>query len=227
MSQEELKNRVKAQLKHYAPEKAAQADTLLGKYAGKEKQLLDALVKQYGPEPAGGATAAAAGGGDLKERVKAQLKHYAPEKAAQADTLLGKYVGKEKQLLDALVKQYGPEPSGGAAAASTTPAAAAPKTGTPTPAAASGGGGNSGDLKARVKVQLQHYAPEKAAQADALLGKYVGKEKQLLDALVKQYGPEPSPSTSSSGCLNSSGILNAGNKTSLAKSKGSILSTTS
>ena len=59
-------------------------------------------------------------------------------------------------------------------------------------------GDSSEDLKNRVRAQLKHYAPEKASQADALLGKYVGKEMALLDALVKQYGPEP-PASSASG----------------------------
>ena len=37
------------------------------------------------------------------------------------------------------------------------------------------------------------YEPSKVAGVGALLAKYKGKEEQLLGAMVKKYGPEPTP----------------------------------
>jgi hypothetical protein len=212
-----IRDRVKALYDKYDPEKSASTDATLAKYAGKEEQLLKALVKKYGPEPEGGAatataspTAAAAptapatprttGSGELsiRDRVKALYDKYDPEKSASTDATLAKYAGKEEQLLKALVKKYGPEPEVTAASASSPPAAAAPAaTPTAAPPAAAAAEDHQGasplSHKDRLAALYAKYDPEKVSQVDSTLAKYAGKEEQMLKALVKKYGPEPTP----------------------------------
>ena len=43
------------------------------------------------------------------------------------------------------------------------------------------------------------YEPSKVAGVGALLAKYKGKEEQLLGAMVKKYGPEPTPEEAGGG----------------------------
>ena len=68
------KDRVTAMYQQYAPEKLAQLDTVMGKYAGNEQSLIDALVTKYGPEPSPKAE------GDARSRVTAIYQQYAPDK---------------------------------------------------------------------------------------------------------------------------------------------------
>ena len=49
-----------------------------------------------------------------QERVFAIYQTYAPDKLSTVDSTLDKYKGNEEALLAALVKKYGPEPTGGA-----------------------------------------------------------------------------------------------------------------
>ena len=92
--------------------------------------MWDALVKKYGPEPplSSAVEASAAGGAarsvttaapppqtesDNRSRLARFMQKYNPEKVNSIDTILNAYAGKEQQMWEALVKKYGPEPSGG------------------------------------------------------------------------------------------------------------------
>jgi len=48
----------------------------------------------------------------FRERLLAFYKKYEPPKVSEVDNLLTKYKGKEDALFKALVKKYGPEPTG-------------------------------------------------------------------------------------------------------------------
>jgi hypothetical protein len=48
----------------------------------------------------------------FRERLLAFYKKYEPSKVSEVDNLLAKYKGKEDGLFKALVKKYGPEPTG-------------------------------------------------------------------------------------------------------------------
>jgi len=48
----------------------------------------------------------------FRERLSAFYKKYEPPKVSEVDNLLTKYKGKEDALFKALVKKYGPEPTG-------------------------------------------------------------------------------------------------------------------
>ena len=206
MSSPSYKERVVAIYQKYDPSKVGQADATLEKYKGKEEQVISALVKKYGPEPNSAASPVASprpaepasGSGSprsYKDRVVAIYQKYDPTKVGQADATLDKYKGKEEQVISALVKKYGPEPTEPSTA--TAPAAAAPPVpSTPradeTPRPANSGGSSArGSYKERVVAIYQKYDPSKVGQADATLEKYKGKEEQVISALVKKYGPEP------------------------------------
>jgi hypothetical protein len=62
------RDRVKALLDKYDPEKSASTDATLAKYAGKEEPLMKALVKKYGPEPEGAPAVTAAPAANAEER---------------------------------------------------------------------------------------------------------------------------------------------------------------
>jgi hypothetical protein len=264
-----IAQRVEAMMKHYDPEKAATVPIMMDRYKGKEGELLEALKKRYGPEPAT-ATATTTGaavsspaktpmkklpaptgagtpptGGPSKssgpspspakktlpppavasastltmaQRVEAMMKHYDPEKAATVPVMLDRYKGKEGELLEALKKRYGPEPS----AVPAAQASATPPTAAPAAAATASPGATASPAKAPLKVPLrppsksvvgapppglavnpkdyltrvtrfmQKYDPDKVGAVPTMIERYKGKENELLEALVKRYGPEPS-----------------------------------
>ena len=130
--------RVEAIYRQYNPEKLPSVDEALRLYAGREVQLIAALVKKYGAEPGASAAAAEpssatspgqASPGDFerstttsnsvaqsalidayRKRVIAMYKKYNPVKLASVETALKMYEGQEDLLIEALIKKYGPEP---------------------------------------------------------------------------------------------------------------------
>ena len=178
---------------------------------GKEKQLLGALVKKYGDEPAAASDGEddddeddEAGGGsdggssDEDDDEAAQwawrltrfYSKYNPDKVADVEKTLAKYAGKEELLFAALVKKYGPEPEDAGGVADVAAAAAGM-------AAASLGDDGEGEDPDGWTTRLTRfyalYNPEKVADVAKTLTKYAGNEDKLFDALVKKYGPEPPP----------------------------------
>jgi hypothetical protein len=155
-----------------------------------------------------------------KERLTAFYKVYDKSKVSQVDSFLEKYVGKEDALFKALVKKYGPEPTGtpedaddddeddddegsdedgdgdkeelskskGAGLLSSAPfSKAAPKV------------VKSGPMtfKERLEVFYEKYDSSKLDGLDKIMLKYAGAEDKLFEVLVKKYGPEPKPSSTS------------------------------
>ena len=156
--------------------------------------------------------------GGYAERVTAMYRKYQPDKLANVGTVLGKYAGVEEQLIAALVRKYGPEPSreeGEAASAASPQAVAAPgpvaaapspvpapqpaavsaapsarvPTGGQAPTAAGGGGAQT--YRDRITAMYKTYQPEKLSSVEGMLEKYKGMEDQLMVALVRKYGAEP------------------------------------
>jgi len=188
-------DRVEALYKKYDPAKVAQTDATLVKYAGKEEMVIAALVKKYGPEPTGNSmpghaapsaatphVPAVAGAGALshRDRLTALYEKYDPAKVCQTDAMLVKFAGKEAALIAALAKKYGAEPTPTAPVDATTPEASRP---------------SSLTYRDRVEALYKKYDPAKVGQTDATLAKYRGKEAAVIAALVKKYGPEPTPAS--------------------------------
>ena len=115
------------------------------------------------------------------------LQHYAPDKVANADAMLQKYVGKEEELMKTLVSKLGPEPP--SVDTSRAASIAPPPAGHELPSRAASVAPST--FRDRLVRYLQHYAPDKVVNADAMLQKYVGKEEELMKTLVSKLGPEP------------------------------------
>eukprot|EP00758_Cryptobia_borreli_P002114 Tbor_TRINITY_DN2796_c0_g1::TRINITY_DN2796_c0_g1_i1::g.15263::m.15263 len=111
------------------------------------------------------------------DRIKAMYAKYAPDKTASMEKALEKYKGHENELLNALIKKYGPEPTEEFRGDSLSPSS---------PVANS----ISNDID-RIKAMYAKYAPDKTAAMEKALEKYKGHENELLNALIKKYGPEP------------------------------------
>jgi hypothetical protein len=205
------RDRVAAMYAKYAPDKVSTVDKTMEKYAGAEEQLIDALVKKYGPEPAAGssstaalesttsqmfsATASSMSSMNLtyRERVMSMYQKYQPDKVGSVDKTLEKYAGNEDALIEALVKKYGPEPDESrASTAQTSSVASNTPPGSNTPVK------SSSSYRDRIVALYQKYQPDKVASVDKTMEKYAGNEEALIDALVKKYGPEPKPASGSS-----------------------------
>ena len=176
---------------------------------GKEKQLLGALVKKYGDEPAAASDGEddddeddEAGGGDGGSsdedddeaaqwawRLTRFYSKYNPDKVADVEKTLAKYAGKEERLFAALVKKYGPEPEDAGGMADVAAAAA----GMAAASLADGEGEDPDGWTTRLTRFYALYNPEKVADVAKTLAKYAGNEDKLFDALVSKYGPEPPP----------------------------------
>ena len=114
----------------YAPERISGADEVLARFAGRERELMTALVAKYGPEPpfatfARTTTMSDGGEAETKQRTEESpsvsplcrermvrfYQRYAPDKIPLIDQTLARYAGREQELWSALVAKYGPEPN--------------------------------------------------------------------------------------------------------------------
>ena len=194
----DLRARITRMYEAYNEEKLAALPGLLAKYAGKEAQLLGALVKKYGDEPEVSDAEESDGDEESDEdaaawewRLTRFYSKYNPDKVGDVEKTLAKYAGKEELLFAALVKKYGPEPEDAGGVADVAAAVAAASLGE------GGGGGDDDEDDAEWTTRLTRfyalYNPEKVADVAKTLAKYAGNEDKLFDALVSKYGPEPPP----------------------------------
>ncbi|ORC89073.1 uncharacterized protein TM35_000142840 [Trypanosoma theileri] len=189
----DYRSRLIAFYEHYAPDKVKGVDAQLTKYAGREEEVLQALVNKYGPEPGymEGSNKSTSGADEengegpaeewrayYHQRLVQFYTTYAPEKLDSVDKQLTKYRGKEEAMFEALVNKYGPEPEYDA-----TDNDAGKETSTPTDSPSS--------YRARLVALYEMYAPAKVSLVDTQLEKYHGQEEALIAALVNKYGPEP------------------------------------
>eukprot|EP01062_Namystynia_karyoxenos_P084483 TRINITY_DN994_c0_g1_i1.p1 TRINITY_DN994_c0_g1~~TRINITY_DN994_c0_g1_i1.p1 ORF type:complete len:858 (+),score=188.18 TRINITY_DN994_c0_g1_i1:82-2574(+) len=166
------KQAVQAFFAIYDPGQCGNASALAAKYQGQESALFQKLGQKYATEY-----------WTVRGQVIELLQKHEPTKVQQVDALLQKHPKREAELLATLCKKLGvPVPAAAAAPAAAAPAAAAP---------GAKGAGHSGDWRGRLSRFYQKYDPPKVATVDRLLEKYAGKEEQLMDTLVRKYGPEP------------------------------------
>ena len=199
--------RLRQIFEHALPEKVGQEKALLERYQGNEEKLLASLEAKYGkgiPSSTSSqaaattdqnnqdanhtsATAGAAGADDdsmsYESRLQRCIDAFLPKEKQEpglAQKLLKKHEGSEEKVIKAMVSKYGngqPEPP------------------PPTPAA--------------VPVDQQQSKPDATttepppvrkkkdySKVDSLLTKYQGREEDLIQALVKRFGPEPSSPSS-------------------------------
>eukprot|EP00759_Apiculatamorpha_spiralis_P019179 PhF_6_TR25323/c1_g1_i5/m.34994 len=161
-------SRVRAMYQKYAPDKLNNIDTIMSAYAGREHEMIMALVGKYGPEP--GVSHPGTVTSDYPSRVRAMYQKYAPDKLNNVDTVLLKWAGKEPNLMTALVAKYGPEPNEQNVKNVT---------------------GRPLDFRSRLVVFYAKYAPDELNTVDQLVKVYAGKENLFFDAVAVKYGPEP------------------------------------
>eukprot|EP01065_Artemidia_motanka_P041766 TRINITY_DN5449_c1_g1_i1.p1 TRINITY_DN5449_c1_g1~~TRINITY_DN5449_c1_g1_i1.p1 ORF type:complete len:895 (+),score=251.16 TRINITY_DN5449_c1_g1_i1:44-2686(+) len=160
------RQRALAILQAHDPSKAGSVDKLLVSQLSQgntEQAVIDRLVKKYGDVPSGGG-----GGSDWKSRLTRFYEAYDPGKVGQVDKVLGKFAGREAEMMAKLVEKYGPEPGGGGAASELP-------------------------LKARIARYYFRKLPDKVGSLAGLLAKYQGKEQSLYDALQKKHGADADP----------------------------------
>ncbi|CAG9583658.1 conserved hypothetical protein [Leishmania major strain Friedlin] len=137
---DEYRRRMRAMYLKYDPGQIHKVEVALDRYRGYEEDVLQQLVKRYGPEPAPGevdlspkAAAAPSSGPDAREsmpshsastdeanphtkpsyydRLVAIYSTYEPAKLSKVNGTLRRYAGREEEVIQQLVKKYGPEPS--------------------------------------------------------------------------------------------------------------------
>eukprot|EP01062_Namystynia_karyoxenos_P002503 TRINITY_DN10882_c3_g1_i1.p1 TRINITY_DN10882_c3_g1~~TRINITY_DN10882_c3_g1_i1.p1 ORF type:complete len:768 (+),score=239.60 TRINITY_DN10882_c3_g1_i1:93-2396(+) len=148
--------RVRRYVAHRLPERAEGLDGLLSDWRGRERRLLDKLVREHGPEPPPSPR--------HEIRLRRFYRQYAPEKEEAAAEVLREWAGREEELVEALAAKYGDEPS---AEADEEEAEA---------------------FVARVRHWYEQHAPEKLGTEDSVVRRWAGREKDLLHALAAKYG---------------------------------------
>lgn len=136
-----------------------------------------------------------------RRRMQAIFLKYDPGKIDRADLALERYAGYEEEVIQQLVKKYGPEPAAGEvdtspAAIERALAAAARKSTVQTPASANRKPNEGASYRDRLIAIYSTYEPEKLSKVDGTLKRYAGREEEVVQQLVKKYGPEPPISTS-------------------------------
>jgi hypothetical protein len=157
-------------------------DTALGKYAGREGEMWEALLKRYGPEP-------------TADEVPLLLP-VVKEKLAEAAS-----AAKPAEPASPAAPPVAPAPAPTTVPAATpspptpAPVATAPAPAlAPVPAAAPAPVAPAAEampLRTRLIRFYQKYEQSKIANVDAAIVKYAGREGDMWEALLKRYGTEP------------------------------------
>eukprot|EP00760_Papus_ankaliazontas_P015508 PhM_4_TR16555/c1_g1_i1/m.101293 len=87
-------------IRHYDAARLTEVGELVAANLGKLAALVDALEREYGPEPPN----------TYKDRIRRFYEKYNPNNLQHVDILLDDYAGNEEELIRALVGKYGPEP---------------------------------------------------------------------------------------------------------------------
>ncbi|EAN91449.1 hypothetical protein C3747_25g77 [Trypanosoma cruzi] len=179
----------------YAPEKRPLVAGILQKYSGREEEVLQSLVRKFGPEPSE-ALNHTKGGNSYRERLVCFYTKYAPGKLVTVDATLARCAGREEELFSALVEKYGPEPAiscGDEDSRSVEKISDTQSDLSRTTSSMSLVPYNVHDFRWRLARILMEHAPGKLAILDQMMEKYAGREEEMLAGCVARYGPEPLP----------------------------------
>ncbi|KPA80045.1 hypothetical protein ABB37_05062 [Leptomonas pyrrhocoris] len=124
---------------------------------------------------------------NYRRRMQAMFLKYDPAKVKKVDVALEHYAGFEEDVIQQLVKKYGPEPAAGEL--DTSPAAIASASRKPD---------NGASYRDRLIAIYSTYEPEKLSKVDGTLKRYAGREEEVIQQLLKKYGPEPPVPTATS-----------------------------
>ena len=104
------RDRVKALITKYCPERLHNLDNLMIEWQGREDELIAALVDHFGPEDENWAPLSQDAGMSYRERVIAMFEQYNRERLSSVNNLLHEWQGQEEELIAVLVERHGPEP---------------------------------------------------------------------------------------------------------------------
>lgn len=136
---------------------------------------------------------------EYRRRMRAMYLKYDPVQIHKVEVALDRYRGYEEDVLQQLVKRYGPEPAPGEAHLSPTPPVVPSscldaRESTPSHSASTNEA--NPDRKPsyydRLVAIYSTYEPGKLSKVNGTLRRYAGREEEVIQQLVKKYGPEPS-----------------------------------
>ena len=149
----------------HAPEKLTNVPNLLAKYPNNEPALIKTILQKYS------LTAEPDCGGNNntpqlthRERVVNMFEAYDKPKLAQIDDFLTRYEGQETELIQALIKRYGPEPP--------------PRNASQV----------QEERRRRVRLCYRRFKPFEYDIVHEVLKEWDGREQELLDVLLSEYG---------------------------------------
>eukprot|EP00759_Apiculatamorpha_spiralis_P031245 PhF_6_TR32970/c0_g1_i1/m.48526 len=99
IEQQRVKDILLAYYTAFNPEMLPYTLDVIKKFNGKYSNLLQALKLKYGPPPS-----------PYRHRLILLFRRYAPHRESDVDMLLKRFVSQEQELIDSVVRMYGPEP---------------------------------------------------------------------------------------------------------------------
>ncbi|GET93204.1 hypothetical protein, conserved [Leishmania tarentolae] len=136
---------------------------------------------------------------EYRRRMRAMYLKYDPGQIQKVDVALDRYRGYEEDVLQQLVKRYGPEPMPGEVdlSAATSVTSLSPRDAREMmPSRSASPNGANSQVKSsyydRLVAIYSAYEPAKLSKVNGTLRRYAGREEQVIQQLVKRYGPEPS-----------------------------------
>ena len=109
----EYRERLERFYRKYNPLQMVIIDQMLNAAEGNEEKMFAALVKVHGPEPPAIAGRIGVVGEDKPkfiDRLKVFYSHYRPKHNKDLNKIASNFIGREEELIAALVAKYGPEP---------------------------------------------------------------------------------------------------------------------
>ncbi|EAN82852.1 hypothetical protein Tc00.1047053504933.30 [Trypanosoma cruzi] len=113
----------------------------------------------------------------FEERIRRFYAHYSPDKVDTVPVILRHWTGTEEELIQTLVRRYGPELNDAAK--------------TPAPPLTENATDDAKVWESRFARQLLAYRPERLSRLRRVLERAKGKEEATLMSFIKQMGPEP------------------------------------
>jgi hypothetical protein len=205
-----LRQRILSMYHHYSPDKLHQVEEVTSQFGQKHlAQLLENLVSKWGAEPLDRSVAitsprsAAMATAKTEQRVVAMVTAYDAANLHKVPEYLALFRGNESELLENLVRRFGPEPSSASMGAPSSAGSLTPRSHSTqsfqlkSPAgerehSSEAAGDAENAYRDRLTAFYRRYNPGKLSGIDETLRKYAGEEAFLMDQLVRKYGPEPS-----------------------------------
>jgi hypothetical protein len=165
---EEVNRAIATFMLEHCPDELSGLDTLLGRFIGRESEVLEALVRRFPPKLSSEERAA------LHVRLQRFYSVYNPERIESIPSILDACRGDSADLIAQLVAKYGPEPLPQERTAARAATLAWPQ---------------------RFYSMYAYYRPNKVSELGRKLAEHGGREAAWMALLTMKYGEEPPPRT--------------------------------